>query len=174
MTEINLTYKPLAGVNAMLDFETLYSHYSAALYGILVKIVNDTAVAEDLLQDVFVKVWKNSDKYSETKGTIFTWLLNITRNTGIDYLRSRQHKKVRNTVPVEDGHYALTEDKHEISRDAKQLINHLDDKHREVLDLLFLKGHTQQEAATILQIPLGTVKTRARNAILILRKQTNI
>jgi RNA polymerase sigma-70 factor, ECF subfamily len=174
MTETNLAYTTMAGENIRLDFETVYSRYAAALYGILLKMVNDSAVAEDLLQDVFVKVWKSSGKYNETRGTLFTWLLNIARNTGIDYLRSRSYKQTLNTIAVPADHSGVVEDNQETNREAKQLINTLDDKHRDVLDLLFIKGHTQQEAATILNLPLGTVKTRARNAVLLLRKQNNL
>src|SRR3954469_1283814 len=73
-------------------FAELYDKYSAAIYGIICKIILNTNIAEELLQDVFVKVWKNIDKYDSSKGSLFTWMLQISRNTCIDYLRTREHK----------------------------------------------------------------------------------
>lgn len=73
-------------------FNYLYDHYSAALYGVILKIVKREDVAQDLLQDVFVKIWKRVGQYDVQKGRLFTWMLNIARNTGLDYLRTQQHE----------------------------------------------------------------------------------
>ncbi|MEP7318586.1 MAG: sigma-70 family RNA polymerase sigma factor [Panacibacter sp.] len=73
-------------------FAELYDKYAPALFGIIYKIVHDTSIGEELLQDVFVKVWKNIERYDAGKGTLFTWMLNIARNTCLDYLRSSEHK----------------------------------------------------------------------------------
>jgi RNA polymerase sigma-70 factor, ECF subfamily len=173
MTESQTTYQPTDCMQTRQDFETLYSRYAPAMYGILIKIVSNETVAEDLLQDVFVKVWKNRANYNQAKGTLFTWLLNITRNTGIDYLRSKQHKQQRNTVTVLDDNIAAAESNRETVTDARKLVNSIDEKHRQVLELIFLKGYSQSETAMLLNIPVGTVKTRARNAINILRKLNN-
>ncbi len=74
-------------------FSALYDSYSDALYGIIMKIVRTDPPAEDVLQEVFVKIWHKIDSYSHEKGTIFTWMLNISRNSGIDTLRSEGYKK---------------------------------------------------------------------------------
>ena len=67
-------------------FNYLYDNYSRALYGIILKIVETEEVAEDILQDVFVKIWNRIDSYDASKGKLFTWLLNVARNTGYSYI----------------------------------------------------------------------------------------
>lgn len=158
--------------DARKGFEFIYSRYSSALYGILIRIVDDFKIAEDLLQDTFVKIWKNLDSYDDSKGTIFTWMLNIARNTGIDYLRSNQYKQWQQNKSSDafdaDGHSSVH------NTDVigiRQLALKLETKYRQVIELLYFKGHTQQEVAELLNIPLGTVKTRTRQALLTLRNQ---
>ena len=156
--------------DAKKGFELIYSRYSSALYGILIRIVDDFKIAEDLLQDTFVKIWKNLDNYDDSKGTIFTWMLNIARNTGIDYIRSKQYKcwqqnKSEDEINNEDYNAAYNTDVIGI----RQITLNLEIKYRQIIDLLYFKGHTQQEAAELLNIPLGTVKTRTRQALLTLR-----
>ncbi len=73
-------------------FSYLYDRYSPALYGVALKVLNDESNASDCLQEVFMKIWRNIDRYDESKGRLFTWMLNITRNTAIDTLRSKAHK----------------------------------------------------------------------------------
>src|SRR5215216_2553895 len=88
-------------------FAKLYDKYSAAIYSIICKIVTNTNIAEELLQDVFVKVWRNIDKYNESKGTLFTWMLQIARNTCTDYLRTSQHKMQLNTSTQSERHETI-------------------------------------------------------------------
>ncbi len=153
-------------------FNELYEGYSATLYGIICKIVKDTTIAEDILQDSFVKVWKNIDSYSAEKGSFFTWLLNITRYTAIDYLRSKQHKQqIKNQTPTDNEYiqetvYTVTNID---NNNLKVLVAKLEPKYREVIDLIYFWGYTQDEVSKILQIPLGTVKTRARMGLQLLR-----
>jgi RNA polymerase sigma factor (sigma-70 family) len=74
-------------------FEYLYDHYSASLFGIVCKIVKDEEKANDVMQEAFLKIWRNIAAYEESKGTLFTWMLNVTRNTAIDAL----HANVKHT-----------------------------------------------------------------------------
>src|SRR2546423_9355377 len=83
-------------------FEKLYNRFAAVLYGAITNWIKDVQVAENLLQDVFVKAWNNRETYDAAKGRLFTWLYNITRNVCIDYYRSRQYKKERSSVFSED------------------------------------------------------------------------
>jgi RNA polymerase sigma-70 factor, ECF subfamily len=153
-------------------FNELYEGYSATLYGIICKIVKDTTIAEDILQDSFVKVWKNIDNYSAEKGSFFTWLLNITRYTAIDYLRSKQHKQQIKNQTTTDNEY-IQETVYTATNidnnNLKVLVAKLEPKYREVIDLIYFWGYTQDEVSKILQIPLGTVKTRARMGLQLLR-----
>ena len=151
----------------------LYDQYSAALYGVLFRMVNDEAIASDLLQDAFVKIWKSGEGYDRSKGTLFTWMLNIARNTGIDYLRSKQHKAAIQTdeldVSVSVADWSTADKSDYIG--LKDAVGKLKPDQQTVLDLLYFKGYTQEQAAELLEIPLGTVKTRVRTAVMVLREQ---
>src|SRR5882757_69258 len=155
-------------------FNDLYDNYASTLYGVICRVVNDAVTAEDVLQETFVKVWKNIEHYSEDKGTFFTWLLNITRYTAIDYLRSRQHKQKLKSRDDPDNEY-IRENVYLQSAveytGLKGFVARLDPKYREIIDLVYFWGYTQDEVARILNIPLGTVKTRARTGLQLLRSQ---
>src|SRR3569833_137601 len=79
-------------------FSLLYDSYSEAIYGVICRMVTDKAAAEDLLQDVFVKIWRKIESYDAARGTLFTWMINIARNICIDYLRSKQYKQQMKVV----------------------------------------------------------------------------
>jgi RNA polymerase sigma factor (sigma-70 family) len=155
-------------------FNGLYDNYGPSLYGIICKIVKDTATAEDVLQEVFVKVWKNIEHYKEEKGTLFTWLLNITRYTAIDYLRSRQHQQKIKNQNAGDPEYIegelFIQPAFEYTG-LRSLVAKLEPKYREIIDLVYFWGYTQDEVSKMLNLPLGTVKTRARMGLQTLRNQ---
>lgn len=155
-------------------FSDLYDNYATALYGVTYRMVQNREIAEELLQDTFIKIWAHIDTYNPTKGTLFTWMLNITRNTCRDYFRSKHY------------HYQILVSENDIEqidvfknpgqityqdeiRDLFQLTQNLDLKYKEVIDLVYIYGYTQQEASKMLEIPIGTIKTRSRIAIKILR-----
>ena len=147
--------------------------YSKSLFAVINNLVKDREEAEDVLQEVFVKIWKNIDSYSEEKGRLYTWMLNIARNTSIDKLRSKGYNtnsknlNTDNFVHILDSSNKLTNMIDSIG--IKEFVNKLKPKCIEIIDLLFFKGFTQQEAADELAIPLGTVKTQNRNCINDLR-----
>jgi RNA polymerase sigma factor (sigma-70 family) len=155
-------------------YSVLYDQYSKALFGIALRMVSSQSVAEDLLQEAFVKIWKHIDLYDGSKGTLFTWMLNITRNVCKDYFRSRQHWYQTQLAPnglesIDFKSKAMQMTyKHE-SQEIEQLTQRLDLKYKEIIDLVYIQGYTQEEVAQMLQIPLGTVKTRSRNALKQLR-----
>jgi RNA polymerase sigma-70 factor, ECF subfamily len=153
-------------------YNQLYERYADTLYGIICKIVTDAPTAEDILQEIFVKVWKNINNYSAEKGSFFTWLLNITRYTAIDYLRSKQHKQKIKTQTTTDNEY-IQETIYTVSNvensNIRGLVAKLEPKYREVIDLVYFWGYTQDEVSKILDIPLGTVKTRSRMGLKLLR-----
>lgn len=157
-----------------LAFEWLYDQYSSLLYGTLIRVVRVQAIAENLMQDCFVKIWKNAASYDHEKGKFTTWLINIARNTAIDYTRSKHFSQSQKNRSFED--FVQTEVKHEsatLLTDAIGLASHLDRlpaPMREVIDLQYFQGFTQQEIADEFGIPLGTVKTRTRIALRELRK----
>lgn len=153
-------------------FGILYDNYSSTLYGVVLKIVGTAEVAEDVLQESFVKIWKNISSYDKTKGRLFTWLLNIARNTAIDKLRSKNEKyqiqSIDDSVYQVDKQSSATMKVDHIG--VKQSVQQLKPEHRVIIDMAYYGGYTQEEISEELKIPLGTVKTRMRNAIIELRK----
>ncbi len=155
-------------------FSYLYDNYSAALNGIIYRMVENRELAEDILQEAFVKIWNNFSSYDTGKGRLFTWMLNITRNLTIDTLRSKSYKKQGKISDDENSVNNLTDDGRMAERfDAmgirKQLVN-LKPEQRSIIDLAYFNGYTQDEISKEMGIPLGTVKTRMRAAIIELRK----
>ncbi len=154
-------------------YNYIYDNYAPALYGIVLKILKDPTQAEDALQETFEKIWKNIDKYDSTKGTLFTWMLNIARNKAIDKTRSSNFKqadqirdieKVVNYVDVKNNSSTYIE-----GIGLREILTKLKPELFEVVELLYLKGYTQVEASEELNIPLGTVKTRIKTALNYLR-----
>lgn len=151
----------------------LYDHYAAALYGVVIKALNSEDTAQDVLQEVFVKIWRNIDSYDAGKGRLYTWMLNIARNTSIDVLRSRGYRFDRNIRELDkDVHVNVPGLSTSLNMDhigMKKILEQLKDEQRLIIDLAYFKGYTQEEIAKELEMPLGTVKTRVRNTLIQLR-----
>lgn len=159
------------------SFTLLYDNYSKSLYGIIFNLIKDKEEAEDVLQEVFVKIWKNIDTYNTSKGRLYTWMLNIARNTSIDKLRSKNFNNNQKNLSTDNFVHILDDNSKTINQiDAigiKEFIKKLKPKCIQIIDLLFFKGYTQQEASDELEIPLGTVKTQNRNCMNELRLLIN-
>ena len=159
------------------SFTLLYDNYSKSLYGVIFTLIKDREEAEDVLQEVFVKIWKNIDSYNESKGRLYTWILNIARNTSIDKLRSKGFNNNQKNLSTDNFVHILDDNSKTINKiDAigiKEFIKKLKPKCIQLIDLLFFKGYTQQEASDELEIPLGTVKTQNRNCMNELRLMIN-
>lgn len=157
--------------------EALYDMYSASLYGVILRIVNDEAVAEDILQETFVKIWHSFGSYNTDKGRLFTWMVNIARNLSIDKTRSKDFKNQSKNQELENNVLSIDEQRNTVYQPEllgiKELVSTLKPEQKSILDLIYFKGYTHVEAAEELGIPLGTIKTRLRMAILQLRKYFN-
>jgi len=154
-------------------FTILYDMYSKNLYGVIYNLIKDKEEAEDTLQEVFVKIWKNIDSYNESKGRFFTWILNIARNTAIDKLRSKGFNNSQKNLSS-DNFVHLLDDSNKLTNlidtiGIREFVKKLKPKCIQIINLLFFQGYTQQEASDELEIPLGTVKTQNRNCINDLR-----
>jgi RNA polymerase sigma-70 factor (ECF subfamily) len=152
-------------------FSYLYDNYSGALNSIVVGVINDTELANDVLQEVFVKVWKQIESYDETKGRLFTWMLNIARNTAIDTLRSKNYQNNLKNRELSENTYAAAGST-ELKTDEiglRKIIFKLKDEYKILVELSYFKGYTQDEISKMLNVPLGTVKTRLRTALTQLR-----
>ncbi|MFZ6052098.1 RNA polymerase sigma factor [Halocola ammonii] len=157
--------------------EYLYDNYSAALFGIIHRILTDRDLAEDTLQEVFVRIWNNAEKYKTNKGRLFTWMANIARNAAIDVTRSKSFKKSSKVQSLDNNVYQ-TEDKSRQTRPEliglKEKVKNLDAKHVEIIEIIYYRGFTQSEAAEELEMPLGTVKSRVKIALRELKKLMTI
>ena len=148
----------------------IYEVYSGALYNMVLRIVHSQELAQQVLQDTFVKTWSGRMQYDATKGRLFTWMLNIARNTAIDATRTVHYKHQQKTGELHElintpGPETLNTD----TIDLQKIVDKLDVKYRTLIHLVYFKGYTQLEAAHHTGIPLGTIKTRIRFAILELR-----
>jgi RNA polymerase sigma factor (sigma-70 family) len=151
----------------------LYDDFAPSLYGIVLRIVGSQDIAQDVVQEVFIKAWRNGPKYDARKGSLFTWFLNIARNAAIDKTRSAAYRKEARAKPIDtrlqDNH------KHSSTTDIDSIglrawVSKLEEKYQEVIELAYFQGHTQQEIAEELSLPIGTVKSRVRIGLRELRR----
>lgn len=154
-------------------FEQLYNMYSKSMHGVIFNIVRDNDIAEEVMQDVFIKAWYKADTYTSSKGRFFTWILNIARNAAIDKTRSKNFKKSKQNLNS-DFFVDIIEstDSLDNKMDAigiSKFVSKLAQKCKDVIQLLYFKGYTQTEASEALDMPIGTIKTRNRNCIKELR-----
>lgn len=160
----------------VMAFEKLYNMYWENICGVVHTIVRDKGLAEEVTQDVFTKVWNNSQGYNASKGRFFTWILNIARNAAIDKVRSKSFKNQKKNLSADYFvgilNRADSTDEHEEPIDTsalKKLVLNLKQKCLQIIEMLYFKGYTQKEASKELDIPIGTVKTRNRSCISQLR-----
>lgn len=154
-------------------FSVLYDNYSAALFGVVNKIVRSEEIAADVTQDAFVKIWKNLENYNSVKGTIFTWMINVARNTAIDKIRSQEYIQTRQNLEIEN-YVGVIDNQNSSSFNVdaiglRNVIEKLKPEYKQLIDLVYFKGYTQSEIAEEFGIPLGTIKTRIKSAITSLR-----
>ncbi len=152
----------------------LYERHARYVLGLALRIVGDPDTAEEVVQDVFIKLWKKAADYDEAQAGVGTWIMRIARNRAIDELRRRGARPVSEALPDESFDVGapapeeLAESALRRSRVAAALAS-LPEKQREVILLAFFRGRTHDEIATALGQPLGTVKTRIRSAMRTLR-----
>ena len=155
-------------------FSYLYDNYAAALNGVIHRMIEDSQLAEDVLQEAFLKIWNNFKQYDETKGRLFTWMVNITRNLTIDTLRSKGYKKQQKIFKDENSVSGLKDLTAGVERfdtmGLRKQVAALKPEQKLIIDLAYFGGYTQEEISKEMGIPLGTVKTRMRAAIIELRK----
>jgi len=155
----------------------LYDRYGRVVYALVLRVVRDTGIAEDLVQETFLRVWNRVHGFDAQKGSIGPWLLAVARNRAIDYLRSAVGRE-RNAVEYEEtDHPALFCDmeKDILSSDkariVKSAIQKLSPNQRQVIELAYFEGLSQSEMAERMGQPLGTVKTWVRTALKNLRDE---
>jgi RNA polymerase sigma-70 factor (ECF subfamily) len=159
--------------------EELYGLYKRLLYGMVISIVKKREEAEDLLQEIFVKIWNKADSFDESRGNVYSWIVTLARNKAIDRLRSKGYKtQQKASVSIHEPLFTLEGDKFDplettIFSDRAELVkkalNEIPDSQKEVIEIAYYRGLTQSEIADQLNIPLGTVKTRTRQGMMKLK-----
>jgi RNA polymerase sigma-70 factor (ECF subfamily) len=152
-------------------FSYLYDHYSGSLYSIILQIIKSPEIANDILQEVFISIWRKIESYDPIRGRLFTWMLNISRNASIDMLRSKSHQNNQKNQEITDNVYSFNQTETIIDNiGLSKFMEKLRPEQRVLIELAYFKGYTHDEIAQIEAIPLGTVKTRIRSALLQLRE----
>jgi len=159
------------------DFEKLYKATSAKLFGICIRILNNESEAEEVLQEVYVKVWRSADKYASGNASPISWLAAIARNTSIDRYRRRKPESadideaevIADDAPSPEASAVLS---NEVDR-LNGCMAQLKDRHADAVKNVYLGGWTYEEAAMKLDVPLNTVKTWIRRSLISLRECMN-
>lgn len=184
LNQDNSRDKDLLGRIAQKDpvaLSLLYDQYNRLLFGLLVSILKKKTEAEDILQEVFSTIWEKADQFDPDRGTGYTWIVSLTRNKGIDRLRSKvykEQKKQSTSLDNDDVYHPLyssennpledtiLSDRADMVRNALQQIS---EKQRKVIEISYFSGLSQSEISEEYDIPLGTVKTRMRDGMMKLR-----
>ena len=153
-------------------FEQLYERYSGALLRIILGMVPARETAEEILQDAFLKIWNHAGQYDAGRGRLFTWMVQIAKNSARDRTKTRrfqQHSEQESLeVHVNNEQWAdagLPPD----DVGLRRVVSQLKERHRQIVEYLYFRDFTQRETSEALGIPLGTIKTEVRKAILELR-----
>ena len=158
-------------------FASLYDRYSEVLYTLILRVVKTSDNAEDILQEVFLQLWNKAALFSESRGSVYTWLISMARNKAIDHLRSKERAPQESGI---DAAIALPETGYladplhatisaECERHMKDALALLTSQQREIIELSYYGGYTQTQIAERMAVPLGTVKTWMRQGMLTLR-----
>jgi RNA polymerase sigma factor (sigma-70 family) len=154
---------------------TLYKMYGPSIKGIIIRIVIHEETAEDLVQETFVKIWNSIDKYDDSKGRLFTWISRLAKNAAIDQLRRKSHINNAKHIDIEEKVSHIDQKlSYRFNIDLiglKTLTKALKPLQRALLNMAYFEGYTQIEIAKELNMPLGTVKSKIRMALLELRKK---
>lgn len=150
--------------------EKIYDHYAGALLGIILRMNYPEEIAKEILQEGFTKIWKNGHSYDPAKGRLFSWMVRIMKNTAINYVNIKSEKKQAQVISID----SLVENNRIQTfnidvLDIKGKVGQLEPQYKKLIELIYFKGYTQQEASDHLEMPLGTVKTRIRKALNELR-----
>jgi len=169
----------LGGPEVEAALSVLYDRYSRTVFGVGLKILGDRSLVEELIQDVFLKVWRSSHTFDPSRGSFSTWLYRVTRSCALDLYRKRAHRVYQ--IPDGETHVLTTRDSSAgpqevvdeswLSWRVSRALEALDAPHREVIELAYFSGLSQREISERTGVPLGTVKSRTASAFKRLRRE---
>lgn len=159
----------------------LYVRHSTLLYSIIIRILKEKEEAEDILQEVFVTIWERAEMYDRNLGNPSAWLCRVARNRAVDRIRSKNFRARSQESTIENFHEMFVADGANnpdylasLSRQQEEILialTSLSKEQKELIEFAYFRGFTQSELAEHFKIPLGTVKTRIRTAMSILRQK---
>ena len=150
---------------------SLFDRYSKIVYSVALRVLRDPASAEDVLQEVFMQIWRNPNGFIATRGSLGGWLAVVARNRSIDALRrKRPSEQVEDMALASNYNLADEAERNSLMEKARGVIRLLPMEQRKTLEMAFFDGLTHSEIAEMTGDPLGTVKTRIRSALSSLRK----
>jgi RNA polymerase sigma-70 factor (ECF subfamily) len=150
---------------------SIFDRYSKVVYSVALRVLRDPSAAEDVLQEIFMQIWRNPDSFTATRGSLGGWLAVVSRNRSIDALRRK-----RPSESIEDMQFASSynladeAERNSMMEKARAVMHLLPQEQRKTLEMAFFDGLTHAEIAEMTGDPLGTVKTRIRSALITLRK----
>jgi RNA polymerase sigma factor (sigma-70 family) len=153
--------------------EQLYTKYERLIYSFAYRMVKDAMAAEEIVQELFMRIWKSAERYDPDNGKLSTWMFAITRNIAIDLIRKRKSRMPEPTAPEEQLETITTElgntekvaEQRWIGDEIRTALVDLNKEQQEVIELIYYQGYTQQDVSDLQAIPLGTVKSRVRLAL---------
>ncbi|MFZ0687069.1 MAG: sigma-70 family RNA polymerase sigma factor [Terriglobales bacterium] len=149
----------------------LYDRYSSIVYAVALRVLQDTAAAEDVLQDIFMQLWRNPGAFDASRGSMAAWLAVIARHRAIDALRRRRPENdIEETIVSVEPDLASDADRSRAMEKVRGLLQTMPQPQRSALEMAYFEGLTHVEIAEKTGEPLGTIKTRIRNGLLSLRK----
>jgi RNA polymerase sigma-70 factor (ECF subfamily) len=150
---------------------SLFDRYSKVVYSVALRVLRDPATAEDVLQEIFMQIWRNPNGFIATRGSLGGWLAVVSRNRSIDALRrKRPTEQVDDMALASPYNLADEAERNNMMEKARSVIHLLPTEQRKTLEMAFFDGLTHSEIAEMTGDPLGTVKTRIRSALTTLRK----
>jgi RNA polymerase sigma-70 factor (ECF subfamily) len=149
----------------------LYDRYSSVVYAVALRVLSDGSAAEDILQDVFIQLWRNPQTFNASRGSLAAWLAVIARNRSIDQLRKRRPEvEATETVASVDSNLESAAERNQAIEKVRAVLAGMSAEQRAALEMAFFEGLTHVEIAGKTGQPLGTVKTRIRSGLLAVRK----
>ena len=149
----------------------LYDRYSSVVYAVALRVLGDTGAAEDVLQEVFLQLWRNPSAFDSARGSLAAWLAVITRNRAIDALRKRKPETdIEDVIVSVAPDLASDADRTRVAAKIRGVLSAMPLPQKNALEMAYFEGLTHSEIATKTGEPLGTIKTRIRAGLLALRK----
>jgi RNA polymerase sigma-70 factor, ECF subfamily len=149
----------------------LYDRYSAVVYSVALRVLGDTGAAEDVLQEIFMQLWRNPGAFDASRGNLAPWLAVITRNRAVDLLRKRRPQtEISETIVSVEPDLAAETDRGRVTEKVRGVLKEMPAPQRQALEMAYFEGYSHSEISEKTGEPLGTIKTRIRSGLILLRK----